>query len=404
MFKEKMKRLSRFLLENSKLILPVVIILAVAITVWCALRAKDIRNQEEAALGTASGQNTAVAETAEAPAQIPLTENTDADMQKLIDDYYAAYAQGDIDAIRTLTNHLEETDALMISAKSEYVEDYLDKVIYTRPGPKPDTYLVYVYFKMKFINFDETVSGMEPFYVCKRADGSLYFNEGELSDEELEYIEKTDSQEDVEELRNRVEVECKETLTGNEELFLYIQEVLKEVQKSTGEAIAQQQNGETQEPETVTEPEEGNGTEVSEPVPEDTGNAAEPIYAKATTTVNVRASDSEQADKVDKITAGTKVEVLEQKVNGWSKVKIGKTEGYIKSEFLQLMNAAANEAVMGTVTATSNVNVRMSASETADRLGVLVGGETVDLLGRENGWCKINYNGQIGYVKEDFVQ
>ena len=42
MFKEKMKRFSRFLLENSKLILPIVIILAVAITVLCALRAQDV--------------------------------------------------------------------------------------------------------------------------------------------------------------------------------------------------------------------------------------------------------------------------------------------------------------------------------------------------------------------------
>ncbi len=147
-----------------------------------------------------------------------------------------------------------------------------------------------------------------------------------------------------------------------------------------------------------------NITAVATPVPEGSNENAEPIYAKATTTVNVRASDSEQADKVDKVTGGTKLEVLEQKVNGWSKVKIGKTEGYIKSEFLQLLNVASNEAVIGTVTATSNVNVRMAASETADRLGVLAGGEVVDLLGRENGWCKINYNGQIGYVKEDFVQ
>ena len=405
MFKEKMKRVSRFLLENSKLILPIIIILAVAITVLCALRAQDAKNKDVAEISSSVGDSVQASETvADELMQVPLTENTDPEIVALVDAYYTACAQGDVESIRKIINHLDETKALFISAKSEYVEDYLDKVVYSKPGPKPDSYLLYVYYKMKFTGFEDTVSGMDLYYACKNTDGSYYLNDAELSDEEKNYIDKASSQEDVLELNNRVEVECKETLTKNEELFLYIQEVLKEAQKSTGEAIADQMKEEQQPEETEEPPVENTDEPVANPAPEGNNENAGPIYAKATTTVNVRASDSEQADKVDKVTGGTKLEVLEQKVNGWSMVKIGKTEGYIKSEFLQLLNAASNEAVLGTVTATSNVNVRMAASETADRLGVLAGGEVVDLLGRENGWCKINYNGQIGYVKEDFVQ
>ena len=404
MFKEKMKRLSRFLLENSKLILPIIIILAVAITVLCALRAQDAKKASVAESSTAVGESTPVSETTEEEmVQIPLTENTDPAIVSMIDAYYTACAQGDIESVRKIINHLDETKALFISAKSEYVEDYLDKVVYSKPGPKPDSYLLYVYYKMKFVGFEDTVSGMDLYYACKNADGSYYLNDAELSDEEKAYIDKASSQEDVVELNNRVEVECKDTLTKNEELFLYIQEVLKEAQKTTGEAIANQMKEEQPEDTQTPEGENGEVPEVT-PAPVENNATTEPVYAKATTTVNVRASDSEQADKVDKVTAGTKVEVLEQKVNGWSKVKIGKAEGYIKSEYLQLLNTASKEPVVGTVTATSNVNVRTAASETAERLGVLAGGEVVDLLGRENGWCKINYNGQIGYVKEDFVQ
>ncbi|MBR3825270.1 MAG: SH3 domain-containing protein [Lachnospiraceae bacterium] len=404
MFKEKMKRFSRFLLENSKLILPIIIILAVAITVLCALRAQDAKKASVAESSTAVGESTPVSETTEEEmVQIPLTENTDSAIVSMIDAYYTACAQGDIESVRKIINHLDETKALFISAKSEYVEDYLDKVVYSKPGPKPDSYLLYVYYKMKFVGFEDTVSGMDLYYACKNADGSYYLNDAELSDEEKSYIDKASSQEDVVELNNRVEVECKDTLTKNEELFLYIQEVLKEAQKTTGEAIANQMKEEQPEDTQTPEGENGEVPEVT-PAPVENNATAEPVYAKATTTVNVRASDSEQADKVDKVTAGTKVEVLEQKVNGWSKVKIGNAEGYIKSEYLQLLNTASKEPVVGTVTATSNVNVRTAASETADRLGVLAGGEVVDLLGRENGWCKINYNGQIGYVKEDFVQ
>ena len=131
MFKEKMKRFSRFLLENSKLILPIIIILAVAITVLCALRAQDAKKASVAESSTAVGESTPVSETTEEEmVQIPLTENTDSAIVSMIDAYYTACAQGDIESVRKIINHLDETKALFISAKSEYVEDYLDKVVY----------------------------------------------------------------------------------------------------------------------------------------------------------------------------------------------------------------------------------------------------------------------------------
>lgn len=405
MLKEKMKLVGGFLIKNSKMVFPIVLVLAVAVTVLFALKAKDNKRQEELTLESTVQESVGMVEpTAEPIAEITLSENTIPEIQQLIDTYYIAYAAGDVETIKEITNFLDDTESLRIQAMSEYVEDYPVRTVYTRPGPLQDSYLAYVHFKMKVTNFDDAISGMETFYVCLDSDGEYYLNEGEVTDEELAFIEKVATQEDVVELYNRVNVECSDTLKNNEELFYYIQEVVKEVQKSTGEALAERQEDTETTPDAETDNEVEN-TGASEGVaPEDGVQNTEPVYAKATTTVNVRVSDSEQADKVDKISGGTKVEVLEQKVNGWSKVKFGKIEGYIKSEYLQLLNVAADADVIGTVTATSNVNVRMNANETADRLGVLAGGETVELLGRENGWCKINYNGQIGYVKEDFVQ
>ncbi len=127
-------------------------------------------------------------------------------------------------------------------------------------------------------------------------------------------------------------------------------------------------------------------------------------YVTATTTVNVRSSDSENADKLGKVSEGTKLELVEAKVNGWSEVIYEGQNGFIKSEYLQEVESAASAETIGTVTATTNINVRAQASENADRLGILAGGDSVDLIAEENGWCKIKYNGQIGYVKSDYVQ
>ncbi len=417
MLKDKMKLVGSFLLKNSKYALPVGLILAVAVTVSIALKANDERAQEDmGAMNLASSEvqpTEAPVEATTAPVteDILLMDNTNNELFTLICTYYTAYAYGDVDTIKSISNYLSETDEIRIRAMSEYVESYPNVQIFTKPGPIADSYLAYVYYQMTVTNFEDAMPGMETFYVCTNEDGKLYLNEGEVSEEELEYIREVNLQDDVVELNNRVNVECSDIFKNNADLYYYIQEIVKEVQKSTGEVLAAQVsaegNGEAggteNEAEGVEETVPGAEAPVATEVPAEAGNA-EPIYAKATTTVNVRVSDSEQADKAGKVAGGTKVEVLAQQVNGWSKVKADDVEGYIKSEYLQLLNTASSTDAIGTVTATSNVNVRMSAGESADRLGVLAGGETVELLGRENGWCKINYNGQIGYVKEDYVQ
>jgi uncharacterized protein YgiM (DUF1202 family) len=56
------------------------------------------------------------------------------------------------------------------------------------------------------------------------------------------------------------------------------------------------------------------------------------------------------------------------------------------------------------VKAKENVNVRNDASETADPIGKLLGGETAEKTGEKDGWICINYKGQPGYVKADFVE
>ncbi len=57
----------------------------------------------------------------------------------------------------------------------------------------------------------------------------------------------------------------------------------------------------------------------------------------------------------------------------------------------------------GTVTVDS-LNVRSVASSDGEVLGKLSNGEKVDIIGTEDGWYKIDYNGQEGYVAEKYVE
>lgn len=130
---------------------------------------------------------------------------------------------------------------------------------------------------------------------------------------------------------------------------------------------------------------------------------AGPQYATANTTVNVRKSDSEKAEKMGKVSRGARVQVQEVRINGWTKILYEGKDGYIKSQYLQLDESAEGLEVIGTVTATVNVNVRAAADQNSARLGGLPGGSSLELLAEENGWCKVKFNTQIGYVKSEYV-
>lgn len=58
-----------------------------------------------------------------------------------------------------------------------------------------------------------------------------------------------------------------------------------------------------------------------------------------------------------------------------------------------------------TVTCISPVNVRTEPNiSTSQVIGALTTGEEVEMLGKENGWYKISYDGKTAYVYEDYVK
>lgn len=398
MLKEKLKALQSYVMKHSKIVYPIILILAVALTVTLALGATEDRDVLGSTEETVA-ESTTEEVSAEPVEENALVRNEDSALYTLICTYYNAYATGDVETIKSISNYMDETDEFKIPQMAEYVEAYPTIEIYTKNGPIENSYLAYVYFQMEVTGFEDLIAGMETFYVCTNESGELYLNKGEVTTEEYEYIKEVNLQVDVEELYNRVNVECNDTFYSNADLFYYIQEIVNEVQKSVGESLAAQVAEAEEENAGEEEVSDGDAqTEIVIPTPEPVT-----IYATTTTTVNVRESDSEQASKVTKVSGNTRVEVLEQKANGWSNVKVDGKVGYIKSEFLTVIEGADGSEIIGTVKATTTINVRMLPSQEATKVGVLAEGATADLLGEEGEWSKISYNGQVAYVKSEYV-
>lgn len=403
MWKEKIHSIGNYIIKHNKVVLPAVVVVAVAITVSVSLSLSNRHKEAQQEAEIASAASETATETA--TEDVPLVANEEGAVYTLIATYYNAMATGDEETLRSVCDEISDKDMYRYVELSQYIDYYPTLEIYTKTGPEEGSVIAYVYYKISFVGHEEEVPGYQALYICTNDQGGLYIKRGENSEEVNDYIKTVSTQDDVVEFNNKITVEYNELMVEHPEVLQYISELDSQVSIAVGEKLANQVAGETQAAETGTEEGSTDGQDVQtengeQQEAEDQG----PQYVTTTTTVNVRSSDSEQADKLGKVSGGTKLQVLEQRPNGWTKVDYEGKEGYIKTEFLQLAESAAGAEIIGTVTATTNINVRASASETADRLGVLSGGDSAELVGTEGDWSKIKYNGQIGYVKSEYVQ
>lgn len=404
MWKEKLHFLGNYIIKHSKVVLPAVVVVAVAVTVSVSLSMNNRHREEQQNAESAAAVSSEIA-TEPTTEDVPLVANEEGAVYTLVATYYNAMATGDETTLRSVCDEISDKDMYRYLELAQYIDYYPTLEIYTKTGPEEGSVIAYVYYKIAFVGHEEEVPGYQALYICTNDQGEMYIKRGENSEEVNDYIKTVSTQDDVVEFNNKITVEYNELMVDHPEVLQYISELDSQVSIAVGEKLANQVAGDQN---TDTSAEGGDqaadGQDTSAEGTEQPAEEQGPQYVTTTTTVNVRSSDSEQADKLGKVAEGTKLQVLEQRANGWTKVDYEGKEGYIKTEFLQLAESAAGAETIGTVTATTNINVRASASETADRLGVLSGGDSAELVGTEGDWSKIRYNGQIGYVKSEYVQ
>ena len=404
MWKEKLHFLGNYIIKHSKVVLPAVVVVAVAVTVSVSLSMNNRHREEQQNAESAAAVSSEIA-TEPTTEDVPLVANEEGAVYTLVATYYNAMATGDETTLRSVCDEISDKDMYRYLELAQYIDYYPTLEIYTKTGPEEGSVIAYVYYKIAFVGHEEEVPGYQALYICTNDQGEMYIKRGENSEEVNDYIKTVSTQDDVVEFNNKITVEYNELMVDHPEVLQYISELDSQVSIAVGEKLANQVAGDQN---TDTSAEGGDqaadGQDTSAEGTEQPAEEQGPQYVTTTTTVNVRSSDSEQADKLGKVAGGTKLQVLEQRANGWTKGDYEGKEGYIKTEFLQLAESAAGAETIGTVTATTNINVRASASETADRLGVLSGGDSAELVGTEGDWSKIRYNGQIGYVKSEYVQ
>lgn len=130
------------------------------------------------------------------------------------------------------------------------------------------------------------------------------------------------------------------------------------------------------------------------------------IIADVTNYVNIRSIPSEEGEILGKLYDNS-VGRRHGEENGWYYIESGSVKGYVKAEFVLTGEAAETRAKeVGTRLAevtTTTLKVRKEATMDSIVLGLVPGGDILNVLEEVEGWVKVDVEDGPGYVSTDYV-
>ena len=135
-------------------------------------------------------------------------------------------------------------------------------------------------------------------------------------------------------------------------------------------------------------------------------DAATDMRTVTASSLNFRSGPSTSHSIIGSLQKGQQVEYISES-GSWAKVKYNGVTGYVHGDYLTKSTSTGISTSQGTtqyVNSTSGLNVRSGAGTTYSKLGTLEYKEKVTVLSTSNGWAKINYKGQAGYVSSSYLQ
>ncbi|NCB91129.1 MAG: SH3 domain-containing protein [Clostridia bacterium] len=232
--------------------------------------------------------------TVEAAAEDPLEKNAYPTVNALMQNYYTALGNRDVQTLKTFVDQLDPTEESAI-ANSRYIEGYSSIEAYTKKGLTDTSYVVLVCYGHKYVGYETVLPGVSCMYVDTKEDGSLYIV-AEPTQEQQDHITEVTNEQDVQELLSDKQQEYDEALASDEELSTYLSELGVE-----GSAAMEAETGAT-------------------------------ITAKSN--CNVREQASADSDKVGELVAGQQVTKTGEE-DDWIKIEFDGQEGYVRGDLFQ---------------------------------------------------------------------
>jgi hypothetical protein len=283
-----------------------------------------------------------------------LDQNVDSELVELIKNYYEAYASADLETLETLAQPLGDNEKSYIGAFSDYYEEFQNITCYSMQGATEDSYLVSVCYDLKFYEVDTPAPGMDFFYVERDGKGNLVINnlysaynfafaEEEKDDDLYTLIAAYEKSDAVVELQEQVQKRYEEAIKSDEKLANLVGGTMRDVMAKWRDSIAAQTDTQVAEAETE----------------------------KATE----KESEAEQKDMEKTTEKKDKDTETEEKKDETGKVKT-----------------------------TDICKVRRGPSTDDEVLGMVTADVTLNKLGTEGEWTKVEFQGGTGYIKTSLLK
>ncbi|GAA0089328.1 SH3 domain-containing protein [Clostridium perfringens] len=134
--------------------------------------------------------------------------------------------------------------------------------------------------------------------------------------------------------------------------------------------------------------------------------------------LNVREGASTSSKVIGSLRGNTKITIVGEE-GAFYKIEYKGSHGYVAKEYVKGVTESSNSnqgtqtpekpsipensKKTGVVTASKGLNVRKEANTSSKIIGILNSGESVEIIGEENGFYKITYKGQEAYASKNYI-
>ncbi|HFD2056748.1 TPA: SH3 domain-containing protein [Clostridium perfringens] len=129
--------------------------------------------------------------------------------------------------------------------------------------------------------------------------------------------------------------------------------------------------------------------------------------------LNVRSEASTSSKVIGSLSGNSKVTIVGEE-GAFYKIEYKGSHGYVAKEYIKDIKGEIvtepekpsnpeNSKKTGVVTASKGLNVRKEANTSSQIVGILNSGESVEIIGEENGFYKITYKGQEAYASKKYI-
>lgn len=272
-----------------------------------------------------------------------LEENSHSSIERLVSKYLDCIVNGDVDALESIVDELSDADKEEVKKLDKAYESYSDLKCYTKKGPDEDSYIVFVCCDMKIAGVETLAPYISCLYIGpKDESGNRYIRYNNVEEDQTlqAYVQELEQDPEVKALYDDVNARYQEALNSDPTLAEF-------VQNATGKA---NENTETAEEEAPAADEAAE----QEDAQEETGE--EPAAEE---------QNEEPAEEEE----------------------------------------PAAEAQNRETRVTESVNIRSEASTDSDRIALAYQGDAITQIeSYDNGWSKVEYKGETGYVKTEFLE